>query len=168
MKPNLLPAIVLAGLCGTATAQFASFTPFGSGCTVTGLTMPTIGAVGLPQIGATFTITYSGPNRATWPTELHPLFMYGFQSISLPLDAWFTSQPIGCTIYLVPRAFVLMGPGTGIGYASSVTFQIPTNYSLVGVSFLAQWGVLNQTCLVNGCNVNALLTSDAATVTMGI
>lgn len=168
MRHLTAAATALLLLGGTATAQFASFTPFGQGCTASGLTMPTIGAQGLPQIGTTFTITYSGPNRATWPTELHPVFLFGLQTIAFPLDNLLRSQPSGCTLYVVPWSFTLMGPGTGIGFADTVSFAIPMSGALIGLSFVAQWGVLNQTCLVTGCTANALLTSDAATVTVGI
>lgn len=152
-----------------APAQFAAFQPFGQGCTVSGLPMPTIGATGLPQVGTTFSIDFTGPNRATWPTELHPVFMFGLSTANFPLDGLFNSQPAGCTLYLVPEMFLLMGPGTGIGYATSVSLPVPNNFALVGFSFVAQWCVLSQTCLIGApCNVNAVLTSDAATITVGI
>lgn len=167
---NLLAitGFALAAFAAPASAQLASFQTFGQGCTVSGLTLPTIGATGLPQIGtSSFSIDYSGPSRATWPTELRPAFMYGLSQANLPLDGFFNSQPVGCTLYLNPLDIILM-PAVGINFASSVPFNIPNNPTLIGWSFFAQWACINQTCLVTGCNVNAVLTSDAASVTIGL
>ena len=59
-------SFLLAGLLSIATttalhAQSASVTFYGTGCAYAGQNLA-IGVLGLPQIGTTFTITYSGPN----------------------------------------------------------------------------------------------------------
>jgi hypothetical protein len=160
---SLLP--VLASTAVLA-AQQAGFSTFGQACTVSGLSTPTISATGLPVLGSSFSIDYAGPNRATWPTELRPVFLYGLAPTNLPLDGMFRNQPTGCTLYVQPIDAVLMPP-VSISFASSVPLSVPNQPGLAGASLIAQWACLNQTCLVLGCTANAVLTSDGATVTLG-
>lgn len=157
---------LLAALSSFSSAQTAGFTTFGQACTATGLATPTIGATGLPVLGQSFSIDYTGPNRATWPTELRPVFLYGIVQAALPLDGMFRNQPAGCTLYLQPIDAVLMPP-VSISFANSVTLAVPNQPALAGAVLIAQWACLNQTCLVIGCTPNAVLTSDAAVATLG-
>ncbi|MGE0144645.1 MAG: hypothetical protein AB7I19_16625 [Planctomycetota bacterium] len=163
---QLRSLLSVLALTATLAAQQAGFSTFGQACTVSGLSTPAISATGLPVLGSTFSIDYSGPNRATWPTELRPVFLYGIAPTNLSLDGMFRNQPAGCTLYVQPIDAVLMPP-VSILFASSVALSVPNQPVLAGSSLVAQWACLNQTCLVNGCNANAVLTSDAASITLG-
>ncbi len=167
--------LVRSGLLALATlftttllpAQAAAFSTFGQGCTASGLPVPAIGILGLPQLNTTFTLTYTGPNRATWPTSLQPMVMLGFQQAQWPVPPLSSSQPAGCTVYLLADYWQLM-PAGGISYVNTFSLTVPNQPILIGTNLVAQWGCVNQTCLVNGCRVNALLTSDAGLLTIGL
>ena len=72
--------LLLATLLSTAVpllpAQAASVAFYGTGCAYAGQTLA-IGVQGLPQIGTTFTLTYTGPNFYSTLT-IQPFLAIGF------------------------------------------------------------------------------------------
>jgi len=154
-----------------ATAQTPSVTPFGTGCTFASQTLA-IGNQGLPQIGQSFRITYTGPNftfnsgqQIAWPH-----LGLGFQqAVTVLPQSLLPQQPAGCTGFIVPIAMIAtpMDPVLPV-FDNFVSIALPNDPGLVGVSFLAQWLTLFEQCGFAGCGLAAALTSDAAVVTIGL
>ena len=162
---------VLSLLAATAVAQTPSFTPFGTGCTFANQTLA-IGNQGLPRIGQTFQITYSGPNQTFGSNQqiAWPQLGLGFQQVTTVLPPnLLPNQPVGCTGYIAP---IVMQPTTPDPvlpvFVTDIAIAIPNDPGLVGVQFLAQWLTLHEQCGFAGCNLDAALTSDAAIALIGI
>jgi hypothetical protein len=158
-------------LAATAVAQTPSFTPFGTGCTFANQTLA-IGNQGLPRIGQSFQITYSGPNQTFGGNQqiAWPQLALGFQQVTTVLPTtllW--NQPAGCTGFIAPIAMQATSPDPVLPvFITTIPIAIPNDPGLVGVQFLAQWLTLHQQCGFAGCNLDAALTSDAAIALIGI
>jgi hypothetical protein len=158
-------------LVGLASAQTATFTTFGTGCTMQGQTLA-IGNIGLPQLGQICTITYTGPNtNGGLATQVvaQPSLGLGFGLLNTPIPQILPQQPAGCQGYINPLVLIPMGPRIGIPiFQDTYDLLIPNNPSLLGLPVQAQWLNMFQQCGFAGCNLVALLTSDAATLTIGL
>ncbi len=150
------------------SAQNATITSFGTGCTFANQTLA-IGATGLPQLGTTFTIDYSGPNmNSTLSTQ--PLLGLGLASTNIPIPATFLpQQPPGCTQWIVPDVLLAM-PATPAGpFVTQSPVTVPNDGALIGFQFTAQWAVFAVQCgIVPPCWFSALPTSDALLITVGV
>ena len=169
-----LPLLTTFFLASALHAQTASFTPIGSACSAPGEPTPAIGAVGLPQIGTSFDVTYSGPNRAMSSAQqsVQPFLLTGFNLYPSPIVvplALFFAQPPGCTVY-VQTDFVLNTPldASGRAFIPSVTLRVPNDPRLLGASWFHQWFALYTQCGFAGCNPMWVITSDAAIVSVGL
>jgi len=167
MRTLIVPFLLAA----SAVAQTPSFTPFGSGCTFANQTLA-IGNQGLPRIGQTFSITYSGPNQTIGPNQqiAWPQLGLGFQTVTTVLPTnLLPNQPAGCTGYIAPIAMLPTTPDPVLPvFVASIAIALPNDPGLVGVQFLAQWLTLHQQCGFAGCNLDAALTSDAAVALIGL
>jgi len=158
-------------ICSLATAQAPSFTPFGTGCTLGSQTLA-IGNQGLPRIGTTFRITYSGPNFTfnSGQQIAQPTLGLGFQALTTVLpQSLLPQQPAGCLGFIVPVAMVTTAMDPVLPqFDDFVDIVLPNDPGLVGVQVLAQWLTLFQQCGFAGCGLAAALTSDAAVATIGL
>jgi len=153
-----------------ATAQ--TFQPFGTGCTINGQTLA-IGNQGLPQIGTTFQVTYTGPN--SMPGSLatqqaaHPNLVLGFGQQLTPIPPnLLPLQPAGCQGFITPDTMIPTTPFIGRGiYHDTIDLPVPNNPALIGAQLYAQWLTVFEQCGVAHCTLAALLTSDAALITIG-
>lgn len=165
---HLLMLALSAALAGSLPAQAASVTPYGSGCTFLGQTLA-IGATGLPQLGSTCTLTYTGPNLNT-QLSTQPFLGLGLQATNLPIPPsilW--QQPPNCTQWIVPDVLLAMPPSTTGGYVDQVAIVVPNSPGLIGFSFVAQWLVIVIQCgFVPPCTFDAVPTSDALQLTIGL
>lgn len=166
---RFLPVLFLSA--AAAAAQSAAFQPFGAGCTFDNQTLA-IGNQGLPQLGATFRITFSGPNhqfdfrqQIAWPQ-----LALGFQAQQFPIPAGLLPmQPAGCVGELLPDATIPSPPSASGGtYDAFFDLTVPNDPGLIGVAFFAQWLVVHQQCGFVGCHVDAVPLSDAAVVVLGL
>ena len=167
------PALLLL-LAATAAAQTASFTPFGTGCTLNNQTLA-ISNQGLPQLGQTFQIMYSGPNftftsaqQTAWPNLVMGL---GQQITPLPPGIFgLFLQPNGCQGYITADLLLPTAPDPNGRpmYENFIALTVPNSPPLLGAVLYAQWITLFQQCGFAGCNLAALPTSDAATITVGL
>jgi hypothetical protein len=173
IRSLLAATLVLAGLAVSVPAQQASFVPFGIACAAPGEATPAIGAQGLPQLGTSFEVTYTGPNRTPGPGQLviQPILVTGLGVLPAPFAipaGLFTLQPAGCFVFVQPdlstETPVARG---GIVYESSVTLQVPNAPPLIGASWFHQWVVLGRQCGIVGCTMAWVMTSDAAQATAG-
>lgn len=159
----------ILAVAGAAAAQ-AAVTPFGAGCPFENQ-VPAIGNVGLPQLGQTFDLTYSGPNYTYNSAQqiAHPHLALGLQQQTTPIPAGLLLyQPAGCAGYLVPLALTPMPPDPALPqYESSFRMAIPSDPGLIGAQLLAQWLLLHTQCGFSGCGLSAAITSDAALITIG-
>jgi hypothetical protein len=166
---HLLPYLLFAA---TAAAQTqAAFVPFGAGCPFAGQT-PTIGNQGLPQLGTTCTITYAGPNHTFNSAQqiAWPQLALGFtpQQFLIPAGL-FPQQPANCLAELAPLALVpTQVNAIGNAFDTNVDIRVPNDPGMIGVVILAQWVVLHEQCGFAGCGYDAVLTSDAAQVVLGV
>lgn len=164
----LTPALLL--LATTAAAQSASFTTFGSGCTFQNQTLA-IGAVGLPQLGTTFGVTYSGPSYVSSPGQqiAQPMLGLGFSPTNVVLPANLLPQQVpNCTVWINPLLILPTQVDRNTGnWATPMPLPLPNQPALLGMSVLAQWVTLFSQCGFAGCNYAAILTSDAAIMTLG-
>ncbi len=158
-------------LASFAAAQTASFSTFGQGCTLDSRTLA-IGAVGTPQLGTTFRITYSGPNYtfSSGQQIARPHLGLGFTPTTTPIPtSILPAQPAGCTGYLQPLAMVPTQPSSTLPqFDDFVDFPIPNDAGLIGVAILAQWLTVHEQCGFVGCNYDAVATSDAGVLTIGL
>lgn len=162
------PLIIL--LLAAALPCQAAFTPFGQGCTFENQVL-TIGNNGLPQLGQSFFINYSGPNYTYNSAQqiAQPHLALGLQALTTVIPAGLLFyQPAGCTGYLAPIAVTPMPPHATLPqHENSFAMAIPNAPGLIGVQFLAQWLTLHTQCGFAGCGYSAAVTSNAATVTIG-
>lgn len=149
-------------------AQSASVAFFGTGCSLIGQQLA-IGVQGLPQLGTAVTITYSGPNMVN-QLSVQPVLALGLSSTSIPIpQSILPSQPFGCTQWIVPEVLNLM-PLLATGqFDTQLSMAIPASTSLIGFQFTAQWLALAIQCgIIPPCALDALPTSDAALLTVGV
>ncbi len=150
---------LLLALCTTALpAQSASYTLFGTACTPfpSSVPAPSLTVAGVPQLGSSFTVTYTGPNyRRATPSfgfaTAQPVLLTGVSNtswagLSLPFEipSIFTTphQPMfhGCTLLVSPDiavATAMMPSGTS--YRDRITIRVPNDTGLLGVRFYQQW-----------------------------
>ena len=164
--------LLLACLCSAAAglqlpAQSASVSFYGTGCAYQGLNLA-IGVQGLPQLGTTFTITYSGPNFNS-TLMIQPALALGLLPDNLPIPpAILPLQPAGCSVWIVPALIQTMLPtATGL-FATSVDIGVPNNPGLIGFTVFAQWFATVVQCgIIPPCTFDALPTSDGALLVVG-
>lgn len=165
---RFLPLALFSLLATTLPAQGATIAPFGSGCSYLGQTLA-IGANGLPQLGSTFTVTYTGPNLNN-QLSTQPVLGLGLAATSLPIPpAILPQQPPNCTQWILPDVLLPM-PATTLGtFQDQVPVAVPNQPGLLGFQFVAQWlAIVVQCGIVLPCWLQALPTSDALLVTVGL
>lgn len=169
----MIRSVVLASICSASllaplAAQAATVTNFGTGCGFVGQTLA-IGATGLPQLGSTVTITYTGPNLNN-QLSTQPLLALGLQTTNVPIPATILpQQPTGCTQYVVPDVLLAMGVTPAGGFVTQSPIAVPNNAALIGFQFAAQWAVFAVQCgIIPPCWFSALPTSDALLLTVGL
>lgn len=157
-------------LSSALAAQSAAFTPFGAGCTFQNQTLA-IGNQGLPVLGTSFQITYSGPNFtfSSGQQIARPYLVLGFGTLVTPIPVTLLpQQPAGCQGLITPDVLLETPVSASLPeYEDSVTIQVPNSPALAGFAFHAQWLALIQQCGFVGCGLSAIPTSDAATVLVG-
>ena len=168
----LLPLALLLALPVDSAAQQPSFTAFGAGCTFNGQTLA-IGNRGLPRLGTSFAITYSGPNTFSDSSQerARPVLVFGNTlRVTLIPQTLLPLQPPGCAGFISPDAVLptLPDPGGRPMFADYVDLAVPNNPVLLGAVFYAQWLTIFEQCGFAGCDPVAALTSDAAQMVVGI
>jgi len=168
----MLGLLAAAALPATATAQQASFNVFGTACTAPGEPTPQIGSRGLPQLGTSFDVTYSGPNRSATSAQqsVQPVLITGFATLPGPLrvPAWlFPAQPPGCFVYAQPDLGTPMVPAAGGVFESSFSLAVPNNHALIGAMWFHQWIAIFEQCGIRGCDIQWVIASDAAVAIAG-
>ena len=166
-------ALTAALVIGNLTGQ-ASVSTFGTACTLQAggsAGTPAIGHTGTPRIGQTFSLTYTGPNYqfSSAQQTAQPMLALGTQLIAATLPLFnLIYQPSNCTAYVTPISLTPMaGSATQPEYESSYAITIPNAPSLIGFQFVGQWLLVHSQCGFTGCGLSALVTSDAALVTVG-
>ena len=160
-------------LCSILAASSAvaqgTFTTFGQGCAWQNQ-VASIGNASLPTLGQPLTITYSGPNfvGSAGQQIAQPVLVLGIgqQTLQLPTSI-LRQQPSGCTALitveaLLPAAFDPIRPV----FIDRVDIPIPNRPVLLGVSFFAQWATRIDQCGFAGCDLTAVITSNAAIATI--
>lgn len=153
----LLTAVCSAALAGTAPAQLATYSYFGTpgtvGCGPFGNAV-THTATNLPRIGTTFTVDVPASNGDCGYLCNLRLFATGlsntsFQGVPLPL-----ATPGGCGQLRVSLdAIALMPMGASSGATVPSTLIIPSDPNLVGMSFYQQ--SISLTYILGGLNAVA-------------
>jgi hypothetical protein len=162
----LLAASFLLTAVLPLTAQ--DFITFGQGCTFQSQTLA-IGNQGLPRIGTTFLVTYTGPNTSASTVPIQPILALGIQQMSFTIPPGLRDQPANCTLLVRPDVlmFARNDPATGV-FDKFATLPVPNNSALLGVVVFAQWlATVHQCGIVPGCSLTGLLTSDAAKISIG-
>ncbi|HEX5051672.1 MAG TPA: hypothetical protein VFZ65_07875 [Planctomycetota bacterium] len=162
------PIIVLFSLFVAALpAQGATVSFYGAGCTYQ---QPlAIGVQGLPQLGTTVGITYSGPNLNT-SLQVQPVLALGLGANNIPIPSGILpQQPVGCSVWIDPIVLYPMPVTTTGLFATRYDFVVPNDPTLTGFVFVGQWLAIAVQCgFVPPCWLDALPTSDAALLTVGI
>jgi FG-GAP repeat protein len=117
---------------------------YGAGCPGSTLPTPRIGATGSPRVGTTFTVNLSETQPAKPALLLLGLSSAAWWGIPLPLGLDFLGMP-ACSLLVSPDfpvglSTTAFGPGRGRAVAP---VQVPSQASLIGVSFYAQWYVVD-------------------------
>ena len=160
-------AFLVAATLAPLAAQTASATPFGTGCAVLGQQLA-IGATGLPQLGTTFTIDYTGPNVNT-QVSTRPVLALGVQATAVPIPPFLPQQPATCTQYVVPDVLLAMAAQPSGGFVTQVALTVPNDPALLGYQFVGQWfAIVIQCGFVPPCWFDALPTSNALQLTVGL
>lgn len=163
--------LLLATLLSTAVpllpAQAAGVSFYGTGCAYAGQNLA-IGVQGLPQLGTTFTITYSGPNFHS-TLMIQPALALGFAPDATPIPpSILPLQPAGCTVWVVPLIIEVMLPTPTGPFATQVNIAVPNIPGLIGFTVYAQWFATVVQCgIIPPCTFDALPTSDAALLVLG-
>jgi len=167
MHTTLFAVLASLSFVGTATCQTAAAVTYGTGCAYAGQNLA-IGVQGLPQLGTTFTITYSGPNLDNTLT-IQPILAVGLLPDSMPMPTWLLpQQPAGCTAWILPALFEPMPVASPGLFADHVAVAVPNDPGLTGFTLLAQWVAWVTQCgIVEPCTLEALPTSDAVALIVG-
>ncbi|MEO6593905.1 MAG: hypothetical protein ABIP94_04040 [Planctomycetota bacterium] len=173
MRSRLLPSLFLPFVVAVVpapvvVAQNASVALFGTGCTFNSQPLA-ISVQGLPQLGTTFTINYSGPNLNN-QLMIRPALALGLASTNIPIPmSILPTQPSGCTQWIVPELISLMPTTPSGSFVTQVSVTIPNDPSLTGFVLTAQWLAIAVQCgIIPPCWLTALPTSNAALLTVGI
>jgi hypothetical protein len=163
----LLLATLLSATVPLLPAQAASVSLYGTGCAYAGQNLA-IGVQGLPQLGTTITITYSGPNFFS-TLMIQPGLALGLAPDATPIPtSVLPLQPAGCTVWVVPVLIGMMLPTSAGPFATSVDVAVPNNPGLIGFTVYAQWiATVVQCGIIPPCTFDALPTSDAAQLVLG-
>lgn len=169
MRTTLL--LLAALFTGGSVAAQASISVFGTPCVVSSLrTPPTIGSQGLPKIGQTFRLTYSGPNFTFSSAQqiAQPFLVVGLPAAFTVPNHILPQQATGCMGYTTTLLF-FQTPfnASRTAWVDFVDIRVPNDPNLVGANFVGQWMVVFQQCGFAGCNLDAVMTSDAAAITVG-
>lgn len=129
-----------------------TFASYGAGCVGSNGGTPTIGHVGLPRLGRSFTVTLSNG-----PASAATLLAIGVSSTVLPLA---TEGMPGCTLYLDP----IVTPFLVTNGAGGATFRqaVPVSPRLIGRPFYFQWFAVDPPA-----NTRGLIASDGGRATVG-
>lgn len=148
--------------------QTASVSAYGTGCAFAGQSLA-IGAIGLPQLGTTCSVTYSGPN-VTGPLTIQPLLGLGLVATSVPIPpSILPQQPANCSQWIVPDVLLATAGNPLGGFDDTVPIPVPNAAGLIGFQFVAQWVATVLQCgIVAPCTLDALPTSDALLLTVGV
>jgi hypothetical protein len=160
--------LVLPFLLAPLAAQAASIATYGSGCVFANQTLA-IGFAGLPQLGTTFDITYSGPHM-NQQLSVQPILGLGLTASNLPIPASILpQQPPNCTEWIDPIVLTPMGLAPAGGFATQTSIVVPNTATLIGFQLTAQWlGLAIQCGFVPPCWLSGLPTSDALLITVGL
>ena len=165
MRSLLILFATLLSAASVAT-QTASFTNYGRGCDLPGSPPPLIRSTGLPQLGATFTVRYIGPNGQTPVSQDQPVLLTGFSTLSWPIPPISSLQPAGCLLLVLPEIVIPM-PWTGSRYQDQFPMQIPNDVGLLGATMHQQFACFYSRCQPT-CNLQMLRMSDAGTTVIGV
>ncbi|HEX5052453.1 MAG TPA: hypothetical protein VFZ65_11815 [Planctomycetota bacterium] len=163
-------AFLLPLLVSLASAQGASVQTYGVGCTFNGQQLA-IGTTGLPQLGTTFQLTYSGPNLNLVVNVVQPGIALGLGAAASPLPVTLLPlQPPGCWQQTTAEVQTLMALRPIGYYYNFYNLPVPNDPTLIGFQFTAQWFAIAVQCSPVGapCNFVALPTSNAALMTVGL
>lgn len=163
----LLSVTLFTAFVASLTGQSASATLYGTGCTYRNQALA-MAVQGLPQLGTTFKITYSGPNFNS-TLEIRPALALGLAAQNQPIPSnLLPQQPTGCNAWIDPLVITPMAPNTTGRFFSSVDVSIPNNPTLIGFNFFAQWiAIVTQCGTVPPCTLEALPTSNAVSLVVG-
>jgi hypothetical protein len=157
-------------LLAPLTAQ-ASFVTFGDSCAWNN-EKPLIGNFGLPRLGTTLTILYRGPNFtfSSGQQIAQPILLLSLGAVKTPLPTTFLPlQPPGCVGLVRPDVLLPMPmDSTKPQFVDQVPVPVPNDPNLIGLVVFAQWLTHVQQCGFAGCGDAALLTGNAAKITVGI
>ncbi len=149
-------------------AQAANVTIYGTGCSFIGQQLA-MSVQGLPQLGTTITFTYSGPNLINQLT-VQPVLALGLSTANLPIpQAILPQQPPNCTAWILPEVLTFMPANPAGPFDTQLPMAIPAANSLIGFQVTAQWLAIAIQCgIIPPCTLDALPTSDAALLTVGL
>ena len=170
MRLSIL-AVLLASAAASLPAQQASFSTFGSACaSPLSPSVPSIGARGTPQLGSTFTVTYSGPNQHEPGIVAieQPMLIVSPVRIDFAVPPILPLQPPGCTLYPAPDIVIPM-PLTagGMSFATRLPVPIPNLPVLVGANVYLQWMTPRFQCMFVGCDFLYVQFSEGGLATLG-
>ncbi|MCB9880859.1 MAG: hypothetical protein H6834_03630 [Planctomycetes bacterium] len=157
-----LAALLVAG---SITAQTASFTRIGTGCG--SAPPPLLNSRDVPRIGASFTITYTGPNSQTPVSMDIPVLLTGTQQVSVTIPQFSSIQPANCILYTIP-IFTDVMPWTGTRYQDTVTYQIPNDRNLLGANLYQQFVGVYFNCRSTPCLMEMLRTTNGGALVIGL
>ena len=166
MQAFFRTAVAIACLTAACHGQSASFSTFGTGCAA--FPSITLTATGVPALGTTMTLHYSGPNSYQVSGVLEggnqPILLLGLSNTNaggLPLPAMLPATVFGvpCNLLVSPDVALPMARA-GSTYVSSVPLSVPMDPSLIGQVFYQQWLTFTfQRHLTGGGFVTATLRS---------
>lgn len=138
MRASLTAVLATALFAAAAAAQPASYGTFGQGCPSPATRRtPALAVEGIPRLGKAFTVAVDDGGRA--PGTFLDLLVTGasnnaFGPFVLPWNAPFLSP---CPLRVSPDVLVPIAPGQPL----SVSFLVPNDLNLLGLTFYQQWFV---------------------------
>lgn len=141
MRSLILATLATLGLAAMGIAQTtAAVNYYGAACRNYNNTVnaPVMQVTGLPQLGATITLRYIGPNSV--PSN-KPVLITGTSSLNAAVPRLTQAMAANCTLLVNPDIAVFFMPqSTGVGgYLDRISYTVPNNPSVIGGSLYHQW-----------------------------
>jgi len=149
-----------------ASAQAASFAPFGFGCGVGG-PPPLMQCPGLPVIGSTMQLQRVALPGGTYPTGAAdlPMVVFGLTPLPTPIPlTGFPIQPSNCFLRVSADLVQMMAMPSPTSFSFTHDVPIPSNSALAGMQFDVQ---MVSVYISPSIGLGRILTTNAGTATVG-
>jgi hypothetical protein len=180
MRNLAVRALSFALLVTATAAQAATVQITGTSCSVSRLiapSLPHMSCTGLPHLGQTCTLNYSGPMWCCFlPGDFYLPYLVLATSPTLVAIPSFVgpAQPTNCMILALEQLIQQMPFSGGFGstpatFTTTSSIHVPNSTGLIGATLYAQWlAQIGFVDYANQLHTNCWLSSEVAFLTVGL